>query len=284
MIHGVTGPNEYENNVNNNWYTNLIAAWTLEYTLENLATLPAEKRRQLNVREDEMETWKDIMERMYYPYSEELNIFIQHDTFLDKDLQTADKLNPAERPLYQHWSWDKILRSSFIKQADVLQGIYLFHHRFTLEEKRRNFEFYEPMTVHESSLSPSVHAVLAAELRMEKKALELFKRTARLDLDNYNHDTEEGLHITSMTGSWLALVQGFAGMRVLNGTLSFAPFLPKEWDSYTFAINFRGRLISINVTEEKTVIELLKGEPFELAVYDEPILLNGRCERRTTDG
>ncbi|KAA6447627.1 glycoside hydrolase family 65 protein [Bacillus swezeyi] len=283
MIHGVTGPNEYENNVNNNWYTNLIAAWTLEYTLENLASMPAETYRQLGVREDEMAKWKDMIDRMYYPYSEELNIFIQHDTFLDKELQTADKLEPDERPLYQNWSWDKILRSSFIKQADVLQGIYLFNHRFTLEEKRRNFEFYEPMTVHESSLSPSVHAVLAAELKMEKKALELYKRTARLDLDNYNHDTEEGLHITSMTGSWLAIVQGFAGMRVANETLSFAPFLPEEWDGYSFKINYRKRLISITVTEKSAVFELLKGEPLHMTVYGEPILLNGRYERRMPD-
>ncbi|MEC3608713.1 glycoside hydrolase family 65 protein [Bacillus glycinifermentans] len=283
MIHGVTGPNEYENNVNNNWYTNLIAAWTLEYTLENLADIPAEKHRQLKVREDEIETWKDIIERMYYPYSEELNIFVQHDTFLDKELQAADDLNPDERPLYQHWSWDKILRSSFIKQADVLQGMYLLNHRFTLEEKRRNFEFYEPMTVHESSLSPSVHAVLAAELQMEKKALELYKRTARLDLDNYNRDTEEGLHITSMTGSWLAIVQGFAGMRVANETLSFAPFLPKEWNGYSFKINYRNRLIQVAVAENSVVFDLLKGDPLQMTVYQKPILLNGRYEGRTPD-
>ncbi|WP_270573420.1 glycoside hydrolase family 65 protein [Bacillus glycinifermentans] len=283
MIHGVTGPNEYENNVNNNWYTNLIAAWTLEYTLENLADIPAEKHRRLKVREDEIETWKDIIERMYYPYSEELNIFVQHDTFLDKELQAADDLNPDERPLYQHWSWDKILRSSFIKQADVLQGMYLLNHRFTLEEKRRNFEFYEPMTVHESSLSPSVHAVLAAELQMEKKALELYKRTARLDLDNYNRDTEEGLHITSMTGSWLAIVQGFAGMRVANETLSFAPFLPKEWNGYSFKINYRNRLIQVAVAENSVVFDLLKGDPLQMTVYQKPILLNGRYEGRTPD-
>lgn len=152
-----------------------------------------------------------------------------------------------------------------------------------MEEKRRNFEFYEPMTVHESSLSPSVHAVLAAELKMEKKALELYKRTARLDLDNYNHDTEEGLHITSMTGSWLAIVQGFAGMRITNETLSFAPFLPKEWDGYSFKINYRNRLINVTVDEMGAIFELVKGEPLHMKVYDEPVVLNGRCERRTPD-
>ncbi|WP_280146715.1 glycoside hydrolase family 65 protein [Bacillus velezensis] len=283
MIHGVTGPNEYENNVNNNWYTNVIAAWTLDYTLQSLERISAEKRRLLDVQEEELKVWREIIQHMYYPYSEELQIFVQHDTFLDKDLQSVDELDPAERPLYQNWSWDKILRSSFIKQADVLQGIYLFPDRFSIDEKRRNYEFYEPMTVHESSLSPSIHAVLAAELRMEKKALELYKRTARLDLDNYNRDTEEGLHITSMTGSWLAIVQGFAGMRTLKGTLSFTPFLPNEWDGYSFHINYRNRLIKVTVEERRAIFELVKGEPVSITVYGEPMVLNERCERRMPD-
>ncbi|NPC91725.1 glycoside hydrolase family 65 protein [Bacillus sp. WMMC1349] len=283
MIHGVTGPNEYENNVNNNWYTNLMAVWTIEYTLENLRELSVEKSSKLAVQEEEIALWQDIIKRMYFPYSEELKVFVQHDTFLDKELKMTDQLNSSDRPLYQNWSWDKILRSNFIKQADVLQGIYLFSDRFTIEEKRRNFEFYEPMTVHESSLSPSVHAVIAAELKKEDKAVELYKRTARLDLDNYNHDTEDGLHITSMTGSWLAIVQGFAGMRVWNEQLSFAPFLPKDWDRYAFKINYRGRLIKISVTEEKTVFELLKGEPLSITVFNESIELNNSYEWRKLD-
>lgn len=115
----------------------------------------------------------------------------------------------------------------------------------------------------------------------KKKALELYKRTARLDLDNYNHDTEEGLHITSMTGSWLAIVHGFAGMRTANETLSFAPFLPKEWDEYSFNINYRNRLINVTVDEKRVIFELVKGEPLHMNVYEEPVVLQGRCERRT---
>lgn len=99
MIHGVTGPNEYENNVNNNWYTNVIAAWTLEYTLQSLESISAEKRRLLDVLEEELKVWREIIQHMYYPFSEELQIFVQHDTFLDKDLQAVDELDPAERPL-----------------------------------------------------------------------------------------------------------------------------------------------------------------------------------------
>lgn len=223
MIHGVTGPNEYENNVNNNWYTNTLAAWVLKYTLSVLPQISAEKSMHLAVTADELSHWQDIITHMYYPYDEEREVFVQHDTFMDKDLQPVSSLDPSNLPLNQKWSWDKILRSCFIKQADVLQGLYFFGDQFTLEEKARNFAFYEPMTVHESSLSPSIHAVLAAELKMEEKAVEMYKRTARLDLDNYNNDTEDGLHITSMTGSWLAIVQGFAGMRTYRETLSFSP-------------------------------------------------------------
>jgi len=204
---------------------------------------------------------------MYYPIDEEQGIFVQHDTFLDKDLMPVSDLPLSELPLNQKWSWDKILRSCFIKQADVLQGIYFFNEEFTKEEKQRNFDFYEPMTVHESSLSPSIHAILAAELGLEEKAVEMYQRTARLDLDNYNNDTEDGLHITSMTGSWLAIVQGFAQMKTAHGELSFAPFLPNTWNAYSFHINYRGRLIFIAVSDEQVTFTLLNGEALELTVY-----------------
>src|SRR5699024_9339669 len=201
---------EYENNVNNNWYTNTIAVWTLNYTLAALEKAP-NKKEALNVTKAEVKEWKAIIEKMYYPYDAEKGVFIQHDTFMDKELRPVTELAPSELPLSQNWSWDKILRSPFIKQADVLQGIYFFKEEFSQEEKQRNFDFYEPMTVHESSLSPSIHAILAADLHRMDKAVELYSRTARLDLDNYNNDTEDGLHITSMTGSWLTIVEGFAG-------------------------------------------------------------------------
>ena len=274
MIHGVTGPNEYENNVNNNWYTNTIAAWVLRYTRESY--LQFKDKTSLIIEENELANWLDIVENMYYPTDKELGIFVQHDTFLDKDLFAASELNLEELPLNQHWSWDKILRSCFIKQADVLQGIYFFSDDYTLEEKRKNFEFYEPMTVHESSLSPSIHAILAAELGLEEKALEMYQRTARLDLDNYNNDTEDGLHITSMTGSWLAIIQGFAQMKTDHETLSFAPFLPSKWNAYAFHINYRGRLLLVTVTKESVTLELVHGEPLKLKLYNEWLLLTDK--------
>ena len=274
MIHGVTGPDEYENNVDNNWYTNFLAKWTLKYTLQILSEVSDEQFAKLGVTKAEMKQWQDIVDKMYLPFDEDLGIFVQHDGFLDKDLEPVSSIPNDQLPINQHWSWDKILRSPYIKQGDVLQGIWDFIDDFSEREKKRNFDFYEPLTVHESSLSPAIHSVLAADLHYEEKAVALYERTARLDLDNYNNDTADGLHITSMTGGWLAMVQGFAGMRVHDdGTLSYKPFLPKKWNSYSFRQVFRGRVIEISVQEDGPHFELVSGEPLEIKVYDKSLML-----------
>ncbi|SEL95195.1 maltose phosphorylase [Alkalibacterium putridalgicola] len=273
MIHGVTGPNEYENNINNNWYTNTMAAWTLRYTLESLEKVSDEKKASLNIGSEELDKWKDIVENMYFPKDDELDVFVQHDTFLDKDLRPVDSLKPEERPINQNWSWDKILRSPFIKQADVLQGLYFLNHEYSQGEKERNFDFYEPMTVHESSLSPLVHSILASELGKKEKAFEMYERTARLDLDNYNNDTEDGLHITSMSGGWLSIVHGFAGMRTLTGELSFEPYCPEKWDGYEFKLKYRGRLIKVIVDKENVEFALQEGDALDFNLYGESVTL-----------
>ena len=273
MIHGVTGPNEYENNVNNNWYTNRMAAWELSYTAEQLMLVPREKAQKLGVSAEEMRTFREISEKMYLPYDAQRDIFVQHDTFLDKDLMPASSLSEDQRPLNQKWSWDKILRSCFIKQADVLQGLYFLEHLYDKDVIRRNFEFYEPMTVHESSLSPCVHSILAASIGELQKAQELYRRTARLDLDNINNDTEDGLHITSMAGSWLSIVQGFAGMRTITGELSFDPQLPSGWEGYAFKIVYRGRLIEVSVSHEGTGLRLLSGDALDVKLHGKSVTL-----------
>ncbi|WP_228374462.1 family 65 glycosyl hydrolase domain-containing protein [Demequina rhizosphaerae] len=270
MIHGVTGPNEYENNINNNWYTNYLARWVLSYTDEVLAGLPG-RAAELGVDDAERERWRDIVARMYLPHDDELGVNVQHDGFLDKALAPVSALGEDDLPLNQRWSWDRILRSPYIKQADVLQGMYTFTEDFTMEEIRRNFAFYEPMTVHESSLSASIHSVLAAAIGMPEKAVELYSRTARLDLDNYNNDTEDGLHITSMSGAWLAIVQGFGGMRGLGERLRFAPFCPEDWQGYSFMIRYRGRLLRVAVGPSSTEFTLVEGEPLEILVGDGPV-------------
>ena len=279
MIHGVTGPNEYENNVNNNWYTNKIAKWTLEYTIQILEKFDFDYSK-LKITEDEIEKWKEIISNIYLPYDEDRGIFVQHDTFLDKDLMSVNQLRECDRPLNQNWSWDKILRSCFIKQADVLQGMYLFGHEFTTEEKNKNYDFYEPMTVHESSLSACIHSILACEINKSEKAVEMYERTARLDLDNINNDTDDGLHITSMSGSWLSIVHGFGGLKTYNEKISFSPILPKDWSGYSFKINYRERLIKLDTSRDMVSIYLEKGDKIEIDLYGEVIELVDRIERR----
>jgi maltose phosphorylase len=278
---GVTGPNEYENNVNNNWYTNTIAAWTLKYTLEALEIVKKDNSRQYKeiinrttLKEDiEPSKWKDIVEKMYFPEEKSRGIFLQQDGFLDKELMTTKDLRPQDRPLNQKWSWDRILRSCFIKQADVLQGLYFFEDDYDIETIRKNFDFYEPMTVHESSLSPCVHVILASRLGYKQKAYELYLRTARLDLDDYNNDTEDGLHITSMAGTWMSVIKGFGGMRVRDGKLHFNPFLPDQWNSYSFRLEFRDRVIKVKIGVDGIETKLESGEPMEIFVKDKPIQL-----------
>ncbi|HJP62259.1 MAG TPA: glycoside hydrolase family 65 protein [Mucilaginibacter sp.] len=272
---GVTGPNEYENNVNNNWYTNTIACWCMQYAMDVAEKVRAAESAKYEAlvrkisfdREKETTKFRDIIEKMYFPYDEKLGVFLQQDGYLDKD-QTLVKDIPAnERPLNQKWSWDRILRSCYIKQADVLQGIYFFEDRYDIDTIRRNYDFYEPRTVHESSLSPCVHAVIAAKLGDEARAYEFYLRTSRLDLDDYNNDTEDGCHITSMAGTWMAVVQGFGGMRVRDGKLFFNPFLPAKWKSFSFHIGFRGTLLNIRMGKEGVQIKNLSGNELTVTIY-----------------
>mgnify|MGYP000871948353 CR=1 FL=1 len=242
VILGVTGPNEYENNINNNFYTNYLASWCLHYAAEQVTTLQKE-----DITKEEIQQWLHIAQNIYLPYSEKYGVYLQQDGFLDKDLKPVTEIPAEERPLNQHWSWDRILRSPYIKQADTLQGFYFFEDHFTKEELQKHYEFYEPFTVHESSLSPCVHSVLASALGKTDEAYTLYLRTARLDLDDYNKEVHEGLHITSMAGTWLSIVEGFAGMRVKNGKLTFTPRLPKHWKSLSFKVIFQGETKEIKL-------------------------------------
>jgi maltose phosphorylase len=276
---GVTGPNEYENNVNNNWYTNYLAVWVLKYTLEVIEIVKKEintyKSLSIKVQfEEESETdrWKDIISKMYFPYDAERAVFLQQDGFLDKVLIKADDIK-EQRPINQKWSWDRILRSCFIKQADVLQGFYFFEDDFSKEELERNFDFYEPMTVHESSLSPCVHSVLACKLDRLDKAYEMYLRTSRLDIDDYNNDTEDGLHITSMAGTWMSMVKGFGGFRVKDGIAHLQPKLPTQWQSISFRIRIADHALEIKVSHAGTEIKNLSGKPLSLVLEGKTISL-----------
>lgn len=266
VILGVTGPNEYENNVNNNWYTNYLAAWCLRYAAEAVELVG-----DLGVTADELARWREVAEGMFLP---ELvvneageTVFLQQEGYMDKEQVMAEDIPADQRPINQHWSWDRILRSCFIKQADVLQGLYFFQEFFDRDIIARNFDFYEPRTVHESSLSPCVHSILASLTGRTEKAYELYLRTARLDLDDYNREVHEGLHITSMAGSWLSVIEGFGGVRVgRDGRLHIAPRLPEGWSSLAFKIHYRGAILSIRVVAGEVAVGSENGVEAEVMI------------------
>lgn len=281
VILGVTGPNEYENNVDNNWYTNYSARWCLQYTKQAIVSMaqndPENHQRicqKVNFLEGELTQWDTIASKMYLPYSDELEIYIQHDGFLNKKLIPASEIPQEQRPINQHWSWDRILRSPYIKQADLLQGFYFFEDHFSLDQHKNHFDFYTQYTVHESSLSPCIHCIQSVRLDYLDQAHAYFLQTARLDLNDYNKEVHEGLHVTSMAGTWMSLVEGFAGVKITNGTLSISPKIHSKWSSYSFHLNYRERLIFIEVRHDHTQVELVEGPPVS-------IILNGKQQSLT---
>ncbi|MFA6247151.1 MAG: glycoside hydrolase family 65 protein [Mucilaginibacter sp.] len=284
---GVTGPNEYENNVNNNWYTSTIAVWCLKYTIEAIGKVKQANQTKYNDlvnkisfrEEQECEKFADIIGKMYFAHDDKLGIFLQQDGYLDKEQILVKDLPATERPLVQKWSWDRILRSVFIKQADVLQGLYFFEDNYDIDTIRRNYDFYEPRTVHESSLSPCVHAILAAKLGDVERAYQFYLRTSRLDIDDYNNDTDDGCHITSMAGTWMAVVESFGGMRVKDGVLSFNPLLPAEWRALSFQIGFRGTLLNIRINKEGVTIKNLSDTEITIKIYGTDTLIKSNSEK-----
>jgi maltose phosphorylase len=278
VILGVTGPNEYENNVNNNWYTNTMAKWCMEYALEALEIVKTNdlsgfseiiSKTKFDIIK-ETDHWQTIAQDLYFPFDKENNVFLQQEGFMDKEQILVKDLDPAQRPINQKWSWDRILRSCFIKQADVLQGFYLFQEKYDLETIRRHFDFYESRTVHESSLSPCVHSILASRIGYMEKAYELYLRTSRLDIDDYNNEVHEGLHITSMAGTWMSIVEGFGGKRIIDGVLTLFPLIPEHWDEYAFKILFHKIDVLVTVNKKQVTL-VVKGGDLTIKVYESDV-------------
>jgi maltose phosphorylase len=275
VILGVTGPNEYENNVDNNWYTNYSAKWCLEYTNETLkeiadSNLDHYKKilNETSLEKTEISKWNKIINNIYLPYCKDLDVFIQNDGFLNKDLKPVTSIPIDQRPINQHWSWDKILRSPYIKQADVLQGFYFFEDDFSKDELLNNFNYYEQFTVHESSLSACIHSILASKANDLNKAYDYFVRASRLDLDDYNKEIKQGLHITSMGGTWMSIVEGFAGLKIINNKVYLNTKIPKQWESYSFKVNLKNRKIKIKVNHELTSVRLISGDKINIVIND----------------
>ena len=281
VILGVTGPNEYENNIDNNWYTNYSAKWCLEYTIYQLSEITKRSKRsnefiykENGLSRNEISSWKKIIENIHLPYSKDLNVFIQNDGFLNKDLKPINNIPQSQRPINQNWSWDRILRSPYIKQADVLQGFYFFEDDFSKTELVSNFKFYEQFTVHESSLSACIHSILASRINNVDKAYDYYIRASRLDLDDYNKEIKQGLHITSMGGSWMSIVEGFAGLKVKNDKIYFDTKIPKKWESYSFKVNIKNRKIEIKIDQKSTSAKLISGDKINLIINDTDTILN----------
>jgi len=274
--YGVMGPDEFHMMVNNNAYTNYMGMRTLAYAAEVLADMQRKQpaayaalAEKTALDADEITRWRHIADNMYIPQTEE-GLIEQHDGYFDLPHTDINAIPMSEFPLYDHWSYDRIYRSDMIKQPDVLMFLYLYNSSFSQEVKRTNYDFYEPRTIHESSLSPAIHSILAAELDKMDEAVRFFGYATRLDLDNYNRNTREGLHITSIVMAWANIVYGFAGLRSDDEQLRFAPRLPDRWKRLTFSVMYRGRVIRICMEAEKTAFRLAQGEPLTVLIYDQP--------------
>lgn len=277
----VMGPDEFHMMVNNNCYTNFMAKKTFEYTLEVLDEMKekaADRYLQLKNKtgftEDELMGLKNSSDNMLILLDEERGIYQQHEGYFDLPHIDLDSIPIEDFPLYHNWSYDRIYRFDMIKQPDVLMFIFLYSHEFSFETKKVNYEYYEPRTIHESSLSPSIHSVFASELKKHEEAFDFFSFATRLDLDNYNRNTNEGLHTTSLAGAWINIVYGFGGMRSDGTILSFNPSIPKPWKSYSFRIVYEGSVLSVKVEKEKAYFRIINGKEIAVEIFGDVYRIN----------
>ncbi len=267
----VTGPDEYTALVNNNCYTNLMARWHLKYAYDTAKCMELEHNREyqricskIKLESAEVEAWLQAAENMYIPYDQDKQIHPQDDGFFDKEIWNFAATPPEKYPLLLHYHPLVIYRYQVCKQPDVILAQLLLDGEFDLNQKRRNYDYYEAITTHDSSLSPSIFSMAAAELGYKDDAYSYFFHAARLDLDNIFSDSHYGLHLANMAGTWQALVHGFAGMRSREGELRFNPYIPGGWVSYQFCLNYRNFLLKIRVTDQVAEYQLLKGAKISL--------------------
>ncbi len=273
----VMGPDEFQMMVNHNTYTNFMAKKAFLFTIEVLDNMPKDKLKALSektgFKPEERDNWLTAAQNMLILYDEKTMLYEQHDGFFDLPHIDVDSISDKDFPLYSHWSYDRIYRNDMIKQPDVLMFQLLYSGDFSRECKKANYEYYEPLCIHESSLSPSVHSIIATEIGKYDEALEFFKFATRLDLDDYNRNTKEGLHTTSISAAWLNIVYGFAGLRS-DKEISLSPMLPKPWKGYSFRLTIKDCNIKITVNKESVVIENLSKTPLTLNLYGKKVTIN----------
>ncbi|EKD88348.1 MAG: Kojibiose phosphorylase [uncultured bacterium] len=220
------------------------------------------------VKPEELEQWKKMAPKMRILKDESSGVFEQHAGYFDLPHVDIQKMSIDQIPIYKNWAYVKIFRHNMIKQPDVLNLMYFYSQDYTLEEKRANYEFYEARTIHESSLSPSLHAILAAELGKMDEAYKFFAYGARLDLDDYNRNTEQGLHVTSAAGVWASMIFGFGGMRTDGDVLIFNPTIPGQWKSYRFRVYYQGAKIQVIVDQENIHFQVINGPSVTISIYE----------------
>jgi alpha,alpha-trehalose phosphorylase len=275
-IDGVTGPDEYSAIADNNVYTNLMARANLLAAADAVARF-TDRAAELEVDDDEVARWRRAADAMAIPYDERLGVHPQSEGFTDHARWDFEATGPDNYPLLLKYPYFDLYRKQVVKQADLVLAMYLSPDEFSVEQKARNFDYYEELTVRDSSLSACVQAVLAAEVGHVQLARDYLAEAALMDLDDLEHNTKDGVHIASLAGAWLALVAGFGGMRHRAGQpLRFAPRLPPDSTRLAFRLFFRGRLLSLEVTDEHATYTLLEGEPLELGHHGESFTLTDK--------
>lgn len=267
-IHAVTGPDEYTTLVNNNWYTNRMAQRHLLRAVAGWERLSAARPETLHalasridLGADEVALWRRAAEAMYLPVDEALGIHPQDDDFLGKPRWPFARREGAHRPLLLDYHPLTLYRHQICKQADVVMAMVLAGDDIDPGIKRRDFEYYDAVTTHDSTLSAPVFGILASEVGLEDKAWKYFDASLRVDLDNLHGNTDHGVHMAAMAGSWLGLVQGFGGLRVAaNGRLHFSPTLPQAWKGYGFHLRWRGCALRVDVAAGGARYRLIEGE------------------------
>ncbi len=271
-IDGITGPDEYSAIADNNVYTNLMAQHNLRWAAEGVKLYP-EKARALGVDADEAASWREAAEKMLIPYDERLGVTPQNETFTEHAVWDFAHTAPDEYPLFLHFTYFDLYRKQVIKQADLVLAMLLRGDAFTAEQKARNFAYYEPLTVRDSSLSASTQAVLAAEVGQLQLAYDYLGEAALVDLHDLHYNVRDGLHMASLAGAWAALVAGFGGMRLQHTSPRFSPRLPDAIGRLAFHLLFRGSRLRVEVTATEATYRLLDGPPLKVHHHGEEIFL-----------
>ncbi len=284
-IDGVTGPDEYSALSDDNTFTNLMAQANLQAAADS-AERHAVKADELGVGTEEIAAWREAAKAMAVPYNSALGIHEQSAGFTRHEAWDFSRTRPEDYPLMLHYPYSELYRKQVIKQADLVLAMYLRGDAFDDAHKARNFAYYEPLTVRDSSLSACVQAVIAAEVGHLRLAYDYLCEAALMDLDDLEKNTRDGLHIASLAGSWIALVSGFGGMRHHYESLYFAPRLPEALDRLAFSVNVRGRCLRVEITKSETTYTLVGGESFRIVHHGESVDLtptprrSGRSRRR----